>query len=118
MSMITNPFLPGTGRGTARRVVEGALSATFLVLAVLTIWTAILIAIPFLGPSGRQVVLVGNHARSVHAILASGGSILAIRNGTIIARSSTPGFAAALYRHGAPLVLEARIAAGCLGRRS
>ena len=100
-----------------RRRWRGLLQGMTLLAAALLAWSAIFLAIPFLGPSGRQVALVGNQAQSVRAILASGGSILAYRNGTIIARSSAPGFAAALYYHGAPLVLEARLSSGCLGRR-
>ena len=77
-----------------------------------------MVALPFLGPDGRPVALVGNDARSVEAVLVAGGSIEGYRGRTLIARSDSPGFAEALYRAGVPLVLESRIGAGCFGTAS
>jgi hypothetical protein len=72
-------------------------------------WFAILVAMPFVGPEGRQVAVVGDSASAVRIILASGGEIVEVRRGAVIARASP----AALYRGGARLVVEGRIAAGC-----
>jgi hypothetical protein len=72
-------------------------------------WFAIMIAMPFVGPSGRQVAVVGDSNRAVRIIAAAGGEVVEVRRGAVIARAS-PG---ALYREGAWLVIEGRIAAGC-----
>lgn len=85
------------------------------VALVLGVWLLIMLAIPFVGPSGRQVAVVGSEARAARAILSAGGTILERRRGAILAQSDRPGFTVALYRGGAPLVLEGRIAAGCFG---
>ena len=102
-------------------------------------WAAIMLAMPFLGPSGRQVAVVGDPSaavraiaraggeivevrrgavigdpgRAMSAILAAGGRIVEVRGRAVLARSSDPGFAASLYRAGAALVLEGRVGAGC-----
>jgi hypothetical protein len=81
-------------------------------------WTLVMLALPFVGPSGRQVALVGDQAASIRAILAAGGTVVEARGRAVIARSDRPDFAAALYRNGARLVLEGRIAAGCLSPRA
>jgi hypothetical protein len=84
---------------------------------VLAAWLLILLAIPFLGPSGRDVAVVGDTAEAVNAIRAAGGSVVDIRKGAVLARSDKPGFTAALYHAGARLVIEGRIGAGCFGKR-
>jgi hypothetical protein len=71
---------------------------------------------PFVGPSGRQVAVVGDTAAAIASIRAAGGTIVEARRGAIFARSNQPGFPAALYRNGARLVIEGRIAAGCFSR--
>ena len=76
-------------------------------------WAAVMVALPFVGPPGRQLAVVGDPARIVPAILAAGGRIVEVRGRAVLARSPDPGFAAALYRAGAGLVLEGRIGAGC-----
>lgn len=81
---------------------------------VIGVWTLVMIALPFVGPSGRDVAVVGDRNQAVRAILAAGGAVIEARGRAVLARSSRPGFAAALYREGAPLVIEGRIAAGCL----
>ena len=83
---------------------------------VLAGWLLIMLAMPFLGPSGRDIAVVGDKARAINAIRAAGGDVIDIRKGAVLARSNKPGFAAALYHAGAPLVIEGRIAAGCFGR--
>ena len=82
------------------------------------LWSMVMVALPFLGAPGRQVAVVGNRAASVRAILAAGGSVIEPRGRAVLARSDRPGFAAALYREGAALVLEGRAAGGCLGAQS
>jgi hypothetical protein len=78
-------------------------------------WALVMIAMPFVGPPGRQVAVVGEPADAVRAILAAGGSIVEVRGRAVLARSAAPGFVAALYREGAGLVIEGRIGAGCFG---
>jgi hypothetical protein len=82
----------------------------------LAAWAGILVAMPFLGRSDRQVAVVGGQAEAFRIIAAAGGSVVEARGGAVLARSDRPGFARRLYRAGAPLVLEGRIAAGCFRR--
>lgn len=82
----------------------------------LTLWAAVLIVLPFLGPSGRQVAVVGGRAEAFRIVAAAGGRIVEARGRTVLARSDRPDFVRRLYRAGAPLVLDGRIAAGCLRR--
>ena len=77
-------------------------------------WAAIVVALPFVGPAGRLTAIPGEQAASVRAVIAAGGRVVEVREGVVLARSDRRGFARRLYRHGAPLVLEGRIAAGCL----
>jgi len=72
-------------------------------------WLAILIAMPFVGPSGRQVAVVGDAGRAVRIVAAAGGRVVEIRRGAVVAYARP----AALYGAGAWLVIEGRIAAGC-----
>jgi hypothetical protein len=89
----------------ARRIGRGLLYA----LLALLCWLAIMIAMPFVGPSGRQVAVVGDPNRAIRIVAAAGGAVVEVRRGAVIARASP----AALYRAGAWLVIEGRIAAGC-----
>ena len=76
-----------------------------------------MLAMPLVGPSGRQVAVVGDDPRTIVAIVvAAGGRVVEVE----AARrwpAGGPGFAPSLYRAGAPLVLEGRIAAGCFSSR-
>lgn len=99
---------------TGRRIARAGL----LVALTLAAWFAIMLAMPLAGPAGRQVAVLGSEARAVRAIVAAGGSIVAMRRGAVIARSPERGFVASLYRHGAPLVLEGRVASGCFPARN
>ena len=83
------------------------------VLLVLAGWAAVMLVLPFVGPAGRQVAVVGQPSAAVRSVVAAGGLIVEVRRGVVLARSDQAGFAAALYRAGAPLVLEGRLAAGC-----
>ena len=79
----------------------------------LGIWAVVLLAMPFAGPSGRDVAGVGDTARALRIIADAGGEVVQVRRGATLARSDRSGFAAALYRNGAWLVVEGRIGAGC-----
>jgi len=96
--------------------IRRAFRAVSTVALVLGIWALIMIVMPFIGPSGRQIAVVGDGARAARVIAAAGGRIVETRKGATLALSDRPDFANALYRHGATLVLEGRIAAGCFSR--
>lgn len=81
--------------------------------AVLAGWAILLLAMPFVGPSGRDVAVIGDREHAIRTVAAAGGQIVSLRGRVTLARSSHGGFAAALYQRGAPLVLEGRIGAGC-----
>jgi hypothetical protein len=83
-------------------------------ILVLFVWLLVLIALPLFGGPGRQYAVLGPSERAVRAVVGAGGQLVDVRPGVIIARSDRPGFALALYRQGVPLVVEGRIAAGCL----
>jgi hypothetical protein len=82
----------------------------------LAVWALLMVAMPFLGPAGRQVAVVGDTAQAFRTIAAAGGQVVEARRGAVLARSDRAGFVRRLYRAGAPLVLEGRIAAGCFSR--
>jgi len=77
-------------------------------------WAAIVLILPFVGPAGRLTAAPGDRAVTVAAVIAAGGRVVEVRDGVVLARSEKGGFALKLYRAGAPLVLEGRVAAGCL----
>jgi hypothetical protein len=83
----------------------------------LSVWAAILFAMPFVGPSGRQVAVIGDTRNALHAIAASGGRAVEVRRGAVLAISSDPHFPSRLYRNGAALLIEGRIGAGCFSRK-
>ena len=99
-------------------IIERGLRALAYTALVLSTIAAIMVALPFVGPAGRQVAVVGEGAAAVRAVLAAGGTVVEIRDRAVLARSDRPDFAAALYREGASLVLEGRLAAGCFSRPS
>jgi hypothetical protein len=86
------------------------MSTIIRIACALAAWAAIMVAMPFVGPSGRQVAVVGDADRAVRIVAAAGGQVIEVRRGAVLARASP----AALYRAGAWLVVEGRIAAGCL----
>ncbi len=98
-------------RPLRRRVATWA-AWTGLVLAA---WAAIVLALPFAGPPGRLVAVVGRPAAAVTAVSRAGGRIVEIRGGVVLARSPDRDFAWRLYRAGASVVLEGNVTAGCLG---
>ena len=73
-----------------------------------------MLVMPFVGPSGRLVAVLGDGPGAVRQIVSAGGRVVDMRDGVTLARGG-PGFAANLYQAGAPLVLEGRTAAGCVG---
>jgi hypothetical protein len=81
---------------------------------VLAGWAAIMLGLPLVGPSGRLVAVVGEPAVAATAVRRAGGRIVEIRGGVVLARSKGRDFAWRLYRSGASMVLEGRVAAGCL----
>lgn len=83
---------------------------------VLTIWCLVMLAMPFVGPAGRQVAVVGEPNAAARAIVAAGGQIVEVRRGATLARSRDPAFVRRLYANGAPAVIEGRIAAGCFAK--
>ena len=103
---------PGLRRGTAR--IDSGLRHLVHAALALVGWAAIMLLMPFVGPSGRQVTVVGDPAAAVRAIARAGGTIVEIRRGAVIARASP----AALYRAGAWLVVEGRLAGGCAGAKA
>jgi hypothetical protein len=72
-------------------------------------WAGVLVAMPFIGPEGREVAVVGDNDRAVRIIVAAGGEVIEVRRGAVLARARP----AALYRAGAWLVVEGRLAGGC-----
>lgn len=88
------------------------MSTIIRIASALAAWIAVMAAMPFAGPPGRQVAVVGDANRAVRIIAAAGGQVIEVRRGAVLARARP----AALYRAGAWLVVEGRIAAGCTGR--
>jgi hypothetical protein len=87
-----------------------------MVLA-LAAWAAIMLLMPFVGPSGRQVAVVGDGGTAIRAIAAAGGRIVEVRRKAVIAISEDASFPKRLYQNGAPLVIEGRIGAACFAVR-
>ncbi|MHA6723160.1 hypothetical protein [Sphingomonas sp. RS2018] len=97
-------------------MITRAARGAALVALVLGVWTSVMIAMPFVGPAGRQVAVIGEGAAAVRTIVAAGGTVVEVRPGATLARSANPGFVAGLYAEGAPLVIEGRVAAGCFAK--
>ncbi len=98
---------------TIERRIGGFAGGAALVLGA---WTAIMLAMPLVGPSGRLVAVLGDDPRTIVAIVTAGGRVVEVKQGVTLARGG-PNFARSLYRHGARLVLEGRVAAGCFSSR-
>jgi phage terminase large subunit-like protein len=96
-------------------IIERLARASAMTGLVAGSWALVMIAMPFVGPAGRQVAVVGDSGDAVRAVLAAGGAVVEVRGRAVLARSEAPGFVAALYREGAGLVIEGRIGAGCFG---
>jgi hypothetical protein len=82
-------------------------------VVALAVWAGIMVAMPFVGPAGRQVAVVGDAEAAVRAVSAAGGQVVEVRRGAVLARSDDPNFPSRLYRAGASLVIEGRVGAGC-----
>lgn len=90
-----------------RRTLIGAVIA-------LAAWAAIMLAMPLIGPSGRQVAVVGDTGTALRIIADAGGRVVAVRKNAVLAvANDNHDFVWRLYRNGAPLVIEGRIAAAC-----
>ncbi len=85
--------------------------------AVLVAWMVIMLAMPFFGPAGRQVAVVGEANAAVRTIVAAGGRVVDVRQGATLARGDDGGFVRRLYANGARVVVEGRIAAGCFAKK-
>ena len=99
---------------TIRQVRRWALRAAL----VLGAWAGIMLAMPFVGPQGRLIAIVGDPHRAVLAVLRSGGKVMAVRGRVVLTSSDRPGYPITLYRAGAGLLIEGRIAQSCLGSLS
>jgi hypothetical protein len=85
-------------------------------IAMLGLWAAIMLAMPFVGPLGRQVAVIGDASKAARVIAGAGGYIIETRRGATLARSDDPHFVRRLYAAGADAVIEGRIAAGCFAK--
>lgn len=97
-------------------IIRTAARVAGRVTLVLGSWVAILLAMPFVGPAGRQVAVIGPPVRAVRIIAAAGGRIVEVRRGATLAVSEDRGFVRRLYAAGAPAVIEGRIGAGCFAK--
>lgn len=86
--------------------------------AVLGGWFGIMLTLPFVGPEGRLVAVVGDPRSTVPTVVSAGGRVVAVGDRFALARSDRSDdrsdFAGRLYAAGARLVIEGRVAAGCL----
>ena len=85
--------------------------------AFLAAWTAIAAAMSFAAPVGTSVAVFGLPGRAMAATIEADGRLVSIGDNVVIARSDAPDFIRRLYAAGALLVLDARIAEGCTGRK-
>lgn len=98
-------------------IIERALRFTAQAALVLGLWISVMLAMPFIGPTGRQVAVVGDGARAVRIVAEAGGQVVEVRHGATLARSDAPDFVRRLYALGAPAIIEGRIAAGCFAKK-
>ena len=96
--------------------IERAVRGVGLAALALGAWGLILAAMPFVGPAGRQVAVVGEANAALATIANAGGRVVEVRRGATLALSDDPRFARRLYANGAAFVLEGRIAAGCFAK--
>lgn len=85
--------------------------------AFLAAWTAIAAAMSFAAPAGTSLAVFGPRGRALAAVARADGRLIELGDNVVIARSDAPDFIRRLYAAGAVLVLDARIAEGCTGRR-
>ncbi|AUN29230.1 hypothetical protein [Niveispirillum cyanobacteriorum] len=77
-------------------------------------WVAVLGLLTLALEPGRQLVLIGDPRSNMDIAIKAGGSLVDVGAHTVTVVSHKPGFVAALYRAGAPLVLLRPSPAGCL----
>lgn len=97
--------------------IKAAGRAVAQLLLVLGAWVLILLAMPFVGPAGRQVAVIGDGPAAVRVIAAAGGRVVEVRRGATLARGDDAGFVRRLYAKGARAVIEGRIGAGCFATK-
>ncbi len=95
---------------TTRWVIRWTLRAA----VALGVWAGIMLAMPFVGPSGRLIAVVGDPHQSVLAVLRAHGRIMAIKGRVVLTSADRPDYPRALYAAGSGLLIEGRIAEGCL----
>ncbi len=95
-------------------IIERALRWLGGASLVLGAWGAVMLAMPLVGPEGRTVAVVGSGPEAIARVIAAGGKLVDVRDTVVLARGG-PGFAFNLYREGATLVIEGRLAVGCGG---
>jgi hypothetical protein len=94
--------------------IDAVWRAPALIALALVGLGALQVVLPFVAGSGRAFAITGDSARAAHVVAAAGGQIIAVRGGVLMTRSGQRGYAAALYRAGAPLVLLGRAPGGCV----
>lgn len=93
-------------------IIERALRWIGAASLVLGAWSAVMLLMPLVGPAGRTMAVVGSGPEAIARVIAAGGRLVDVRDNVVLARGG-PDFAANLYREGAPLVIEGRLAGGC-----
>ncbi len=82
-------------------------------MAVLGVWTAIVVGMAFFSAPGANVAIFTAPGRAAETAIAAGGSLEEFSSIIAITRSTAPGFVGRLYGAGALLVIDARVVAGC-----
>ena len=82
-------------------------------MAVLGVWTCILVGMAFFSAPGSSVAIFTAPGRAAETAVEAGGSLEEFSSMIAITRSDQPGFVARLYGAGALLVIDARVVAGC-----
>jgi hypothetical protein len=83
---------------------------------VLASWVALVGAATFAtAQPDLSVAVIAPRGAAVEIAVTAGGRLVDAGNYVAIARSSEPGFVLRLYRAGALLVVDARVAEGCRG---
>ena len=89
----------------------------FGVPLVFLAWGLSLVVLTLFEPPGKPLAVFarGGVAAALDTVVAAGGDILQVRNGTVLAISDDAGFVGRLYREGALVVLLSDVG-GCIVR--